>query len=262
MRIAMGVEYDGNAYNGWQKQNVGIGIQTIVEQSISEVANSKTEIVCAGRTDAGVHARGQIIHFDTDSERTNYEWQTGVNSHLPDDININFVNEMTEDFHARFSATNRTYRYFIFNGKNRSSLLRDRFWWIRETLDESLMQEGAKLLVGEHDFSSFRASSCQASSPIRTVKNLEVQRNNQFLIISIKANAFLQKMARNIVGSLVHIGLGEKTNDWLIDVLEARDRKRAGITAPSHGLCLIEVDYPKNYKIPKIDNRDIFIHMV
>ena len=258
----MGVEYDGNAYNGWQKQNVGIGIQTIVEQSISEVANSKTEIVCAGRTDAGVHARGQIIHFDTDAKRTNYEWQTGVNSHLPDDININFAKEVTEDFHARFSATNRAYQYFIFNSKNRSSLLRDRFWWIRETLDVSLMQEAAKLLVGEHDFNSFRASSCQASSPIRTIKTLGVQRNDQFLIISIKANAFLQKMVRNIVGSLVHIGLGEKTNDWLINVLEARDRKRAGITAPSHGLCLIEVDYPKNHGIPKIDNRDIFMHMV
>ena len=124
------------------------------------------------------------------------------------------------------------------------------------------MQEGAKLLVGEHDFNSFRASSCQASSPIRTIKTLDIQRNDQFLIISIKANAFLQKMVRNIVGSLVHIGLGEKTNDWLIDVLEARDRKRAGITAPSHGLCLIEVNYPKNYEIPKIDNRDIFMHMV
>ena len=258
----MGVEYDGNAYNGWQKQNVGIGIQTIVEQSISEVANSKTEIVCAGRTDAGVHARGQIIHYDTDAKRTNYEWQTGVNSHLPDDININFAKEVTEDFHARFSATNRTYQYFIYNSRNRSSLLRNRFWWIRDTLDESLMQEGAKLLVGEHDFNSFRASSCQASSPIRTIKTLDIQRNDQFLIISIKANAFLQKMARNIVGSLVHIGLGEKTNDWLIDVLEARDRKRAGITAPSHGLYLIEVDYPKNYEIPKIDNRDIFMHMV
>jgi|TARA_B110000240_G_scaffold196125_1_gene247354 tRNA pseudouridine38-40 synthase len=249
MRIAMGVEYDGSAYNGWQKQNIGLGIQTVVEKALSKVANHQINSICAGRTDTGVHARSQVIHFDTITERDNYGWLAGVNSNLPPDINITWVKNVNNDFHARFSASKRKYSYKILNQKTRSSLSRNYFWWVYDELDVNQMQSGAKYLIGKHDFTSFRATSCQASSPIREIFDIQIQKNDEHLRITLTANAYLQRMVRNIVGALVQIGKQEKDAKWMHDVLKGRDRKLAGIAAPAHGLTLLAVKYPNEFDI-------------
>ena len=249
MRIAMGVEYDGSAYNGWQKQNIGLGIQTVVEKALSKVANHQINSICAGRTDTGVHARSQVIHFDTITERDNYGWLAGVNSNLPPDINITWVKNVNDDFHARFSASKRKYSYKILNQKTRSSLSRNYFWWVYDELDVNQMQSGAKYLIGKHDFTSFRATSCQASSPIREIFDIQIQKNDEGLRITLTANAYLQRMVRNIVGALVQIGKQEKDAKWMHDVLKGRDRKLAGIAAPAHGLTLLAVKYPNEFDI-------------
>jgi tRNA pseudouridine38-40 synthase len=249
MRIAMGVEYDGSSYNGWQKQNIGLGIQTVVEKALSKVANHQINSICAGRTDTGVHARSQVIHFDTITERDNYGWLAGVNSNLPPDINITWVKNVNNDFHARFSASKRKYSYKILNQKTRSSLSRNYFWWVYDELDVNQMQSGAKYLIGKHDFTSFRATSCQASSPIREIFDIQIQKNDEHLRITLTANAYLQRMVRNIVGALVQIGKQEKDAKWMHDVLKGRDRKLAGIAAPAHGLTLLAVKYPNEFDI-------------
>ena len=245
----MGVEYDGSAYNGWQKQNIGLGIQTVVEKALSKVANHQINSICAGRTDTGVHARSQVIHFDTITERDNYGWLAGVNSNLPPDINITWVKNVNDDFHARFSASKRKYSYKILNQKTRSSLSRNFFWWVYDELDVNQMQSGAKYLIGKHDFTSFRATSCQASSPIREIFDIQIQKNDEHLRITLTANAYLQRMVRNIVGALVQIGKQEKDAKWMHDVLKGRDRKLAGIAAPAHGLTLLAVKYPNEFDI-------------
>jgi tRNA pseudouridine38-40 synthase len=245
----MGVEYDGSAYNGWQKQNIGLGIQTVVEKALSKVANHQINSICAGRTDTGVHARSQVIHFDTITERDNYGWLAGVNSNLPPDINITWVKNVNDDFHARFSASKRKYSYKILNQKTRSSLARNYFWWVYDELDVNQMQSGAKYLIGKHDFTSFRATSCQASSPIREIFDIQIQKNDEHLRITLTANAYLQRMVRNIVGALVQIGKQEKDAKWMHDVLKGRDRKLAGIAAPAHGLTLLAVKYPNEFDI-------------
>ena len=248
----MGVEYDGSAYNGWQKQNIGLGIQTVVEKALSKVANHQINSICAGRTDTGVHARSQVIHFDTITERDNYGWLAGVNSNLPPDINITWVKNVNNDFHARFSASKRKYSYKILNQKTRSSLSRNYFWWVYDELDVNQMQSGAKYLIGKHDFTSFRATSCQASSPIREIFDIQIQKNDEGLRITLTANAYLQRMVRNIVGALVQIGKQEKDAKWMHDVLKGRDRKLAGIAAPAHGLTLLAVKYPNEFDIDYI----------
>ena len=245
----MGVEYDGSSYNGWQKQNIGLGIQTVVEKALSKVANHQINSICAGRTDTGVHARSQVIHFDTITERDNYGWLAGVNSNLPPDINITWVKNVNDDFHARFSASKRKYSYKILNQKTRSSLSRNYFWWVYDELDVNQMQSGAKYLIGKHDFTSFRATSCQASSPIREIFDIQIQKNDEHLRITLTANAYLQRMVRNIVGALVQIGKQEKDAKWMHDVLKGRDRKLAGIAAPAHGLTLLAVKYPNEFDI-------------
>jgi tRNA pseudouridine38-40 synthase len=251
MRIAMGVEYDGTAYNGWQKQDMGIGIQTIIEDAISKIANCKINVVCAGRTDAGVHALNQVIHFDVLIDRSIYSWQTGVNSLLPPDVNVNWAEVVSNEFHARFSAIQRTYQYQINNRKVRSSLMRNRYWWVHQNLDELIMQKGAEILIGKHDFAAFQASSCQASTSEREIFALNINRNSDFITVTVTANAFLQKMVRNLVGSLVELGQKERDIHWLKEVLESRDRKTGGITAPAHGLTLVGVKYPNEFKIPE-----------
>lgn len=250
MRIALGIEYDGTAYNGWQRQKSGIGVQALVEQALERVANEATEAVCAGRTDSGVHAEAQVVHFDSTASRSRRNWVLGVNSNLPADINTLWAEFVTEDFHARYSATSRTYRYLILNRPTRSALWRDRCWWIYRPLDESLMREAARHLHGEHDFSAFRAAGCQALTPKRRIFAITIDRYGAWILITVRANAFLQHMVRNIVGVLVAIGASDEQPEWAQRVLESRDRTRGGIAAPAQGLALIDVEYPDSAGLP------------
>jgi len=257
MRIALGIEYDGTAYNGWQHQRNGVGIQSLVEEALSVVADEAIEITCAGRTDSGVHASGQVVHFDSAVERANHGWLLGANSNLPDDISVNWAREVDDDFHARFSAISRHYRYRIFNQMARSSLNRHRAWWVHQPLDEQLMQEGANFLLGERDFSAFRAARCQALSPRRDVKSITITRDQSWISLEITANAFLQHMVRNIAGTLVSVGSGERTPEWVKKILDSCDRRQGGIAAPPQGLTLVGVTYPNHYALNDTQ-RDVF----
>ena len=250
MRIAVGIEYDGSAYNGWQRQKSGTGVQTLVEDALARVADHPVDVTCAGRTDAGVHATGQVGHFDSTSERSMRSWLLGANSNLPDDINLTWAMPVTAEFHARYSAVARTYRYLILNRLVRSALFRRRAWWVHETLDESRMRDAAAQLLGEHDFSAFRAAGCQAATPMRELERLDVERFGDWLSITVRANAFLQHMVRNITGLLVAVGNGEREPDWAGEVLAGRDRTAGGVAAPAHGLTLVRVDYPPSFELP------------
>ncbi len=250
MRIALGIEYDGTSYNGWQRQKNGIGVQQRLEEALSLVANETVEVHCAGRTDTGVHASGQVAHFDTQADRSERGWLLGANTNLPPDINVSWVRRVGDDFHARFSATARSYRYRILNRLQRSALHRHRAWWVHQPLDEQRMHEAAQQLLGEHDFSAFRAAGCQANSATREVTRVVVTRRGDWLTLRITANAFLMHMVRNITGTLVAIGQGEQAVGWLAEVLESRDRTLGGITAPAQGLTLVGVEYPEAWGIP------------
>lgn len=251
MRLAMGVEYDGSAYHGWQLQKSGVrSVQQEIELALSKVAAHPVRVFCAGRTDTGVHGEGQVIHFDTPSIRSMRGWVLGTNVNLPDDVNINWVQEVSDEFHARFSATSRSYRYVILNRPTRSAIWRDRAVWVHHSLDETLMQRAANHLVGTHDFSSYRAIGCQAKSPVRTINQLTVSRIEDRIIIEISANAFLHHMVRNIAGVLITIGRGEEPVDWSREVLNHRDRTLGGVTAPPQGLYLVHVGYPDTFELP------------
>ena len=250
MRIALGIEYDGTAYNGWQRQRTGHGVQACVEDAIAEVANEPVEITCAGRTDTGVHAVGQVAHFDTAARRSERGWLLGANSNLPDDVNVTWVKPVADEFHARFSANSRSYRYVILNRLVRSALHRNRSWWVHQAIDVDRMHNAAQALVGEHDFSSFRAAGCQASGPVREIHSISVSREADRVILEVTANAFLQHMVRNITGTLVEIGTGEQPAEWVAQVLARRDRKEGGVAAPPHGLTLVSVEYPDEFAIP------------
>jgi tRNA pseudouridine38-40 synthase len=250
MRIALGIEYDGTSYNGWQRQKNGIGIQQRLEEALSVVADESIEVHCAGRTDTGVHASGQVVHFDTQAERSGRGWLLGANTNLPPDISVGWAVRVSDEFHARFSATARSYRYRILNRLQRSALHRHRAWWVHQPLDEKRMHEAAQGLIGEHDFSAFRAAGCQAKSATREVTQVSVTRRGDWLTLEISANAFLMHMVRNITGTLAAIGLGEQPVGWAAEVLESRDRTAAGVTAPAHGLKLVSVEYPDEFGIP------------
>ena len=250
MRVALGIEYDGTAYNGWQRQKTGTGIQSLVEEAISKVANQPVEVICAGRTDTGVHATSQVVHFDTNAERKQRGWVLGINAGLPDDICVHWAAFVADEFHARFSAGSRTYRYLILNRFVRSALHRNRAWWVYEPLDDKAMQVAADYLLGAHDFSAFRAARCQASTPNREISRLQVSRSGDWLAVTATANAFLQHMVRNITGVLVMIGRGDEEPFWAKSVLEGRDRTKGGVAAPPHGLTLIDAKYPAEFNIP------------
>ena len=250
MRIALGIEYDGTSYNGWQRQKNGIGVQQRLEEALAAVANEDVDVTCAGRTDTGVHATGQVVHFDTSAERSDRGWLLGANTNLPPDINVSWAKRVSEEFHARFSATGRSYRYVILNRLQRSALHRHRAWWVHQPLDERRMHAAAQQLVGEHDFSAYRAAGCQSGSPIREVTGITVSREGDWVFLDVSANAFLMHMVRNITGTLATIGQGEQRLDWALDVLESRDRKSGGVTAPPHGLTLVAVEYPADFAIP------------
>lgn len=250
MRIALGIEYDGTGYNGWQRQASGVGIQSLVEEAIAAVANHAVEAVCAGRTDAGVHASGQVVHFDSTATRSLRGWLLGINSNLPADINVTWVSVVRDDFHARFSARSRSYRYLILNRNVRSALYRDRAWWVHQALAVDRMREAAACLHGEHDFSAFRAAGCQAKSPVREVHAINIDREGDWVSLTVTANAFLQHMVRNVVGLLVAVGCGDSPVTRAAEVLAGRDRCAADVAAPAHGLTLVQVSYPEEYALP------------
>jgi tRNA pseudouridine38-40 synthase len=249
-RIAVGLEYDGTGYNGWQIQPHAPSVQATLNDAVSRVAAEPVECVGAGRTDTGVHAEAQVVHFDSRARRSEREWVLGINSNLPEDINVLWATAVPADFHARYSALDRGYRYRILNRPVRSALERDRAWWVRQPLDQQAMQAAARTFLGEHDFSAFRAAACQSHSPVRNVTRLDVSSHGQILNIEIEANAFLHHMVRNIVGTLVQIGIGAKPVGWIAELLTARDRRLAGMTAPAAGLSLVAVRYPRAFGLP------------
>ena len=251
MRYALGVEYDGKNYHGWQRQKNVVSVQQTLEQALSKVADEPIEVVCAGRTDTGVNATNQVIHFDTTKTRKDVAWTLGVNTNLPKDIAVSWVKSVPESFHARFSATARRYRYVIYNAPLRSAILNAGLSFNHNLLNEQLMHEAAQYLVGEHNFTSFRTVHCQANSPIRTIHHCNVSRFGQYVIIDIKANAFLHHMVRNISGTLMTIGRELEPVAWINEVLAAENRCVAGITAPGGGLYFVDVEYPDEFDIPK-----------
>jgi tRNA pseudouridine38-40 synthase len=247
MKIALGVEYDGSAFHGWQFQGDVRSVQESLELALSKVADHPVTVHCAGRTDTGVHATGQVVHFETVSSRSVRSWVLGTNSNLPDDVSITWAREMSDAFHARFSALGRHYRYQIINRRFRSALWRHRAVWVHHPLDASSMHRAAQHLVGTHDFSSYRALGCQAKHPVRTIHSLRVRREDEMVIIDVHANAFLHHMVRNIAGVLIAIGKGAQTEYWAGEILALRDRTLGGVTAPPQGLCLSRVDYPVEF---------------
>ncbi|MFQ5937656.1 MAG: tRNA pseudouridine(38-40) synthase TruA [Acidiferrobacterales bacterium] len=250
MRIAATVEYDGSEFAGWQLQDGDRTVQACLEQALSRVADVPIRVMVAGRTDAGVHACGQVFHFDCNAERSDYEWLRGTNSNLPQDVALLWVGRVDASFHARFSASGRCYRYLILNRAVRPTYLAHRVAWDYRPLDVARMQEAAQYLVGTHDFTSFRAVHCQAKSPVRELRQLDVSRRGEFVVIETCANAFLHHMVRNLAGVLMSIGAGEQAPAWAREVLEAHDRSAGGVTAPADGLYLLRVEYPPQYGLP------------
>jgi len=249
-RIALGIEYDGTAFAGWQTQVHATTVQASVEAAVSAVADHPVELTAAGRTDAGVHATRQVAHFDTTSERSERAWVLGANSVLRPDASLLWAREVPSDFHARFSAEARSYRYEICNSPARPTLDRDRVCWVREPLDVSLMHQSAQVLVGVHDFSSFRAAECQSKTPVRHLESIAVATFDDRVAIDVTANAFLHHMVRNIAGVLIAVGRGKRPAAWVPEVLEARDRRVGGVTAPPQGLYLVGVRYPAGFGLP------------
>lgn len=243
-RYAMAVEYDGQRYHGWQRQRDVDSVQSRLEKAISRVANHPVTVTCAGRTDRGVHATSQVLHFDAAVSRPEQGWLMGTMSNLPVDITPLWVESVADAFHARFSARSRAYRYVVMNRTARPALQRKRITWWYRPLDEARMQQAAQDLLGEHDFSSFRGKDCQANSPVRTLESIRIQRQGDLLYFDLTANAFLHHMVRNIVGTLFEIGMQTRPENDLPRVLAAKDRSAAGITAPADGLYLTGVSYP------------------
>ncbi len=250
MKFAACIEYDGSPFYGWQRLAHAPTVQEHVEQALSRVAAEPISVVCAGRTDTGVHGIGQIIHFETQAERPVRGWLFGTNSHLPDSIAMRWIQPVDNAFNARFSARARRYRYIILNRQARSALLNKRVCWQHQALDADAMHAAAQVLIGEQDFSSFRAAGCQARHAIREIIALEVTRAGDFIYVDIVANAFLHHMVRNIVGSLLKVGAGERPVAWIAELLALKDRTKAGVTAPAAGLYFVHVDYPAMFGLP------------
>ena len=252
MKYALAVEYRGTAYCGWQRQPHCESIQQHLETALGFVANHSLDLACAGRTDAGVHALAQVAHFESDAERSNRAWVLGANCRLPRDIRLQWVRPVADDFHARFNATARAYRYIVLNAEVPSAIFNDLCSWEFRPLDHEAMHECAQQLLGEHDFSSFRAIGCQAKSSTREVLEISVTRRGQLVCLDIKANAFLYHMVRNIAGSLVAVGRGERDSAWFGELLAARDRSLADVTAPAAGLYFLRAWYDSVFDLPEI----------
>ena len=250
-RVALVFEYDGAPYHGWQYQKSGIpSVQGALARATAKVANHDVDLVCAGRTDAGVHASYQVVHFDTSSLRNRRSWVMGINTSLPDSVSVHWAGAVSEDFHARFSATHRRYRYVIYNHPVRPGILRDQVSWTYRDLDADSMDRAAQVLVGEHDFSAFRAAGCQSRTPFRRLESIRVSRHGDYVVIDVQANAFLHHMVRNLAGSLMAVGCGKRPEPWIHEILVGLDRTRAAVTAPPNGLYLVDVGYPSGFGIP------------
>lgn len=250
MRLAAGIEYDGSGFYGWQRQRQSPTVQECLESALGRVADHPIVVHCAGRTDTGVHAHCQVMHFDTAAERPERAWVLGANTHLHPGISVLWVRPVDDGFHARFSATRRRYRYRMLNRWVRPAIARGRVAWVRRPLDARRMHEAAQALPGEHDFSSFRAVGCQAKSPVREIHHLSVTRHGHEVVIDIEANAFVYHMVRNIAGTLIPVGKGEKPASWPAEVLSAADRTVAGPTAPAEGLYFVAPSYPDYPQLP------------
>lgn len=249
-RFALCVEYEGTGFVGWQRQEGLRSVQDTLERALSRVADHPLTVFCAGRTDAGVHAGGQVVHFDTNSVRSPRSWLLGVNSNLPPDVTLRWIYAVPGDFHARFSACSRTYRYQLIQQSLRPVFRRRTCAWVHARLDVAGMRLASEALLGEHDFSAFRGAGCQAKSSVRTIKRLEIRARDSLVCIEIEANAFLYRMVRNIVGSLLVVGRGEASVGWVGKLLEVGNRCAAGPTAPARGLNLLGVDYPERFGLP------------
>ncbi len=252
MRIALIIEYDGSQYHGWQSQPGLRTVQGVLEQALTQVANHEVKVVYSGRTDTGVHATHQVVHFESKSKRNVRAWVHGTNAVLPKDVCVKWGQEISDEFHARYSAVSRRYRYVIYNAAIRQSLLQGNVTWQSRRLDHNLMHEASQVLLGEHDFTSFRAVHCNAKTPVREVQAIEVFRRGDLVILDITANAFLHHMVRNIAGVLMAVGQGRQAVPWVEEVLQAKDRKLGAETAPPYGLYLVDVTYPEIFNLASL----------
>ena len=267
-RLVLGVQYDGSRWHGWQTQPSGQTVQDQLERALSAFAKSAVKTTCAGRTDAGVHALEQVIHFDTELDRSMYSWMNGVNAFLPDSIAVLWATEVPFDdpdaqdnFHARFSAYARTYHYVLYNNPVRSPLWAQRAGWVFRPLDVSKMREATSYLLGEHDFTVFRAAACQAKSPIKHMYDVQIRQQGDLLIFTLRASAFLHHMVRNIIGSLLFVGIGKKEPDWIEQLIISRDRSLSAPTFMPDGLYLAKIDYDKKWDLPQNKN-DSFLGLL
>lgn len=251
VRTALGIEYDGSAFCGWQTQPERCAVQDKLESALSQIAGEAISVVCAGRTDAGVHALGQVVHFDAAADRPLTAWVRGANALLPSALAVTWAKPVREDFHARYSALERHYRYLLLNRTVRPAADRAKVGWFHQPLALEPMREAARLLVGEHDFSAFRSSECQARSPVRDLRRLDIERRGDYIILDFRANAFLHHMVRNIVGCLVYVGKGKHSPKWIEEVLAGRDRARAAPTFDAAGLYLAGVVYDPAWGLPE-----------
>jgi len=250
MRIALGIAYDGGPFAGWQSQPAGNTVQDRLEAALAAIAARPVRVTAAGRTDAGVHATGQVAHFDVDVGRPESAWVRGTNAHLPAAVAVQWAAEVDDGFHARYAASGRTYLYVLYNHAVRPSVLGGKVGWFHLPLDVERMRRAAGALVGEHDFSAFRSAECQAQTPVRDLRALSVERRGDYVLFELSANAFLHHMVRNVVGCLVHVGKGAAPPEWVADVLAGRDRRLAAATFGAEGLYLARVSYPERWKLP------------
>lgn len=261
-RLALGVGYDGASWLGWQTQPGGRTVQDELEKALQAFTGGVVPTICAGRTDTGVHACLQVVHLDTELDRRDVAWIRGLNSHLPESIAVQWAQPVSDDFHARFSAESRTYVYLLWNRPHRSPLWAQRAGWSFRPLDVDAMRAAAECLLGEHDFSSFRSSQCQAAHPVRTMQRLDIQRHGDMIVFTLKANAFLHHMVRNIIGSLVYVGQGRYTVARMQELLLERDRRRAAPTYSAAGLYLCAVGYPERFGLPLQDGLEVMPGLV
>ena len=258
-RYAAVVQYDGSAFCGFQKQTHSPSVQAELERALSYVANAPLNLSCAGRTDTAVHASHQVIHFDSTAKRSGYNWVQGANSQLPASIALVWADQVDGDFHARYSATSRTYRYIMAPNRARTAILADGVTWVKFALDTEIMQEACQYLLGEQDFSAFRGAGCQSLSPFRNVTAANIYQCGQLLVFEVSANAFVLHMVRNIVGALMEVGLGRQRPNWIKQLLTDGDRRRSAATAPPNGLYLVDVTYPQQFVIPRLPKGPLFL---